>query len=92
MAYFDGEHLRYQDGTIVDLPYESLREACLSYEGQQLRISSIIFLMLEKLLGEPIRFRGKYKFYGKSELYCKLEKTIQSDERYLARKKAYLDV
>lgn len=86
MAYFDAEGLKYQDGTLVELPYATLRDACLAYDGENLRISTIIFLMIEKLIGEPV---VRNSTYGKSEVYCKLEREIQMDTGYIARKAKY---
>ena len=86
MAYFDAEGLKYQDGTLVELPYATLRDACLAYDGENLRISSIIFQMLEYLLGEPL---VRNATYSKNMLYRKLEEAIQKDPKYIARKKKY---
>lgn len=88
MAYFDGEVLKFNDGTISKATYEDLERVCLDYAGNSLRISTIIFSQVGEFIGEQVKAYKNYA-YTRSSLYCKLEKAIQGDKRYLERKRNF---
>lgn len=79
---FVGDVLKYDKGDVVPFTYEDLCKACLENSFKQISIIEIVVEAIRDLTGcELIRYRCR-----ESNLFNDLERVIQQDERYKARK------
>lgn len=75
---FEGENLIDDKGIILFIPYDVLREACLTASYTPVSISKIIYKAIQPIAGVRLNM-GNCR---KSELFNRLESEIRADPRY----------
>ena len=80
---FIGEELIAENGDVINISFEDLKEACLNSGSKSLSILEIISEGVRIYTGGYEIVRGKHH---KSALYSRLEAAIFHDENYQERK------
>lgn len=79
---FKGENLIDEQGKIIPIPYEDLKEACLAADYEALSIVKIVSEAIEYVFDLHVN-SGKCR---ESVLFNNLENAIRKDGRYKAKK------